>query len=332
MTAREKNLALGIGGMAALILLLAGGRVWFVKPLHALDDQIAAAKEKLGKIQDERRAYFAAEDRLKQTARTTYAETVSQAAAVSGEWLTRQIITAGLSETNFSRLPVGPRKLRGAAEIGWNIQGEGALTNIINLLYLLDRGPWLHRLENLACSAGDAPGRARVHAAYLTLVMDPPLEVPHTNAAGPVALNAPGRRELDDLVVRDLLRPYLPPPPAPPAAPAARVAAAPKPAAAPGPENYRIVSLSEWEGRPEIHVRDLAAQKTKRYLVGDELAGGRAVTVDYRPRPDPAHPARLSSSRVLLLINRQYWAVEAGQTLADKHLLTPAELPPGLQP
>ena len=333
MTSREKRLAAGVGGIVGLFALIFGARVLFLSPLRELDRNIAGARERIAKIQDERRAYFAAEDRLKATAQTTFAETVEQASAISGELLTRQILAAGLSEADFARLPVGPRKLRGANEIGWSVQGEGTLTNVINLLFLLDTASWLHRTEQLTLATGESPGRVRVHFSYLTLVLEPPLAVTHTNLTNRFLLASAERRQFDNLALRDLLRPYIkapPPPPAPPAGPAAPAPA--KPPGPPGPENYRIVSLSEWEGQPEIHVRDLAAQKTQRYKAGDQLAGGTAVLVDYRPMPEPGHPGLQSFSRLILKIDQDYWAIERGKTFADKHKLASGELPPQLIP
>ena len=326
MNRREKIMAGVVGGMAGLLVLIFGVRALFLKPLREIDLRTAAVRTKIAKIQDERRAYFAAEDRLKALASRTFAETTEQASAISGELLTRQIIAAGLEESGFSRLPSGPRKLRGASEIGWNIQGEGALTNMINLLFLLDSSPWLHRMENLTIASGDSPGRARVHLRYLTLVLDPPMLITHSNLAAPATLDSPDRRLLDNFAARDLLRPYIKLPPSPPSSPSQP----PSKSGPPGPANYRIVSLSEWEGQPEIHVRDLAAQKTTRFKPGDNLAGGTVVMVDYRPMPEPGNQMLQSLSRIILKIDQDYWAIERGKTFADKHKLTQAELPPEL--
>ena len=316
-----------VGGMAGLFFLIIGGRVLFLKPLHEIDLRTVAARARIAKIQEERRTYFAAEDRLKALASRTFAETVEQASAVSGELLTRQIIAAGLQESDFSRLPNGPRKLRGASEIGWNIQGEGSLTNVINLLFLLDSSPWLHRMENLTVVSGDSPGAVRVHFRYLTLVMDPPMQVAHTNLVASATLDSPDRRFLDIIEARDLMRPYIKMPPSPPASPASAATAS---SSTLGPANYRVVSLSEWEGQPEIHVRDLAAQKTTRFKPGDKLAGGTVVMVDYRPMPEPGNEMLQSLSRIILKIDQDYWAIERGKTFADKHKLSQAELPPEL--
>ena len=94
MNQREKIMAGVVGGVAGLFAVVFGVRVLFLKPLREIDSRTAAVRDKIAKIQDERRAGFAAEDRLKAAARQTFAETVEQASAVSGELLTRQIIGA----------------------------------------------------------------------------------------------------------------------------------------------------------------------------------------------------------------------------------------------
>jgi len=324
MNQREKVLVAAVGGIIGLFVLIFGIRSVIVAPLRDVDKQTAAVQEKIAKIQADRRNYFAAEDRLKLIAARTFSNAVEQASAVSGEILTRQILSAGLQEADFTRLPLGPRRLRGASEIGWNIQGAGALSNVVNLLFILDNSPWLHRTENLVVSTGDTPGSVRVRLRYLTLVIDPEPEVTRTNLQPALTLESIERHLLNSIVSRDILRPYIkqPPPPPEPGQPA------PPPGkrnAPPGLENFRIVSLSEWEGQPEIHVRDLTAQKTTRYRPGDELAGGTIVMVDYRPLPGKSFLQ--SYSRLILKIDKEYWAVERGRTLAEKRKLTEAELP-----
>jgi hypothetical protein len=52
--------------------------------------------------------------------------------------------------------------------------------------------------------------------------------------------------------------------------------------------------------------------------------------IDYRKMPFPKKPALLSQSRVILIIGEDYWAIERGNTLADKHKLVPEQLPENL--
>jgi hypothetical protein len=66
------------------------------------------------------------------------------------------------------------------------------------------------------------------------------------------------------------------------------------------------------------------------YKVGDTIAGGVIVQVDYRPMPTPGRENILSGSRVILRIGNEYWAIERGGTFAQRHKLKPEQLPPGI--
>lgn len=333
MNRREKILAGSIAGILALFGGVFVVRSVVLKPVQEIRKQISEVQEKTGKIQAERRAFFAAEDNLKKVALRTFGDTVDQASARSGEILTRTLADAKLAESVFTRIPVGPRKLRGASEIGWSVQGDGPLNHIVHLLFLLNESPWLHRIEGLSVSAGSRPGDVRVRFRYLTLVLDPSPEVIRKDLSGKLTLDSPERTLLNGIVSRDFLRPYIkrPPEPAPPgASPGAQVAQPSQGSRPPGPEAFRVVSLSEWLGQPEIHVRDTASQRTVRFKPGDEMAGGTVVMVDYRPLPSPTQPGLISHSRVILRVGSEYWAIERGRTFADKRKLSPDEVPDSL--
>jgi hypothetical protein len=326
MNQREKILAGAVGGILAIFVFGFGIRAAILNPLKAVDKRIAASREKFEKINAEKRQFFATEDRMKQMAMRTFADTVDQASATSGEILTKRILQCGLDENDFTRLPAAGKKLKGANEIGWSVQGEGPLTNIVNLLFILENSPYLHRVDNLSILPGDTPGQAKIRFRFLTLVLDPAPEVTRKALTDKFALDSAERRAYDNVVLRDILRPYIkrPPPKAPPgnkAGPGVSVANA-----APGPESFKIVSLSEWEGQPEVHVLDSTAMKTKRYKPGESLAGGTIVCVDYREMPMPDSFA-LSESRVILKVGNEFWAIERGKTLADKHKLSEEQLP-----
>jgi hypothetical protein len=330
MNAREKVLAGVVGGLVGVFVVGYALYALINKPLKEIDKRTAVLREKLEKVKAEKRGYFAAEDQVKAMTLRTFADTIDQASAKSGEMLTRTILSSGLQEMEFTRLPLGPRRLKGANEIGWSVQGEGPLASVVNLVFQLQESPWLHRIESLTVTAGDVPGAVRLRFRYLTLVMDPAPEVQRTELAVARSIDSNERRLLDSLVDRDILRPYIkrPPPPAPPPASGGTPSASPGgPAAPPGPESFRIVSLSEWQGQPEIHVRDMVNQKTARYKPGDSLAGGTVVMVDYRPLPMPGNSGLQSFSRVLLKIGTEFWAIERGKTLADKRRLVPSEFP-----
>jgi hypothetical protein len=207
MNRREKILATLVGSLIGAFVIGFGVRVVIVKPLREIDKRIAGTRERLGKIQAERRAYFAAEDQMKVATMRTFADTVDQTSAQSGELLTRHILKSGLQEEEFTRLPLGPRKLRGAQEIGWSVQGEGPLADVVDLLFVLRESPHLHRLDGVSISQGEMPGVVKVRFRYLTLVMDPAPDVQRKELVSRFTLESPERHILNGIVTRDLLRP-----------------------------------------------------------------------------------------------------------------------------
>ena len=62
MKKREKILAGVVLGFVALFVLGFAIKGFFVKPLKNVDKQVAAIREQINKINEERRAYFAGED------------------------------------------------------------------------------------------------------------------------------------------------------------------------------------------------------------------------------------------------------------------------------
>jgi hypothetical protein len=324
MKKREKMLAAVVLGLVAIFILGFALTSIFVKPLKDIDKQTALLKEKLAKINAERREYFDAEDALRAMAQRTFAPDLNQASARSGEMITKQIALAGLNEADFTRLPMGPRKMKGASEIGWSIQGKGSLERTINLVFLLQTSPHLHRIEGVTLSASEKPGEVKVRLLFLTLVLDPAPEFDPIELKPKLTLESPERVAYNSILERDILRPYVK------AAPLEKRRGEPGPSSAPaGPEALKVVSLSEWQGQPEVHIRDLGENVTRRYLPGDKLKdNGQIVAVDYRPMPSPRDPLLLSHSRVVLKIGDEFWAVERGETLAQKRKLEPEQWPP----
>jgi hypothetical protein len=327
MNRREKILAFTVAGIMG-VLLLAGGLRWIIiLPVNKIDKQTGILRQKLARIKSEQRAFFDAEEQVKTWTQHSFADTVDQASAQSGEMLTQLILHSGLQEDEFTRLPVGPRKIRGASEIGWNIQGEGPLMSVVNLLFLLQESPYLRRLESVAVSPGERPGRVSVRLRYLTLVIDPAPVVDPVPMTAKYTLNSPERRAFDPIITRDLLRPYIRRPPLPP-----RLAnASGHSASGISPENLQVVDLSEWQGEKEIAVLEKTTQRVVTHRVGDPLAGGVVVMVDTRPLPRPDRAGVLSYSRVIVQIGADYWAIELGQTLAEKYKLSRQQLPEKLR-
>src|SRR5689334_11782154 len=111
MNKREKILAELVGGIIGVFVLGFGLRAIWMKPLKELDRKTASLREKLDKVKAERRAFFAAEDTVKKFEQRAFSDELDEASAKSGEMLTKTILQSGLPESEFTRLPVGPRKL-----------------------------------------------------------------------------------------------------------------------------------------------------------------------------------------------------------------------------
>ena len=206
MNRREKTL---VGLASGVFVLFAGAyaiKAFFINPLTDLKKQNDALTEKLHQAADERRAIFSAEDYIKGLGPFLFGTEPDAAGARAGKMLTDEIVRLGLQESQFARSPVGPRKLRGAVEVGWSVQGEGPLAKMLDLLFILEQTPQVHRLENLVLSTGDRPGHLRARFRYLTLVVDGAGPAGKTEPKPKFALDRPQRRIYDVIAQRDLLR------------------------------------------------------------------------------------------------------------------------------
>jgi len=332
MNRRTRLLAYAALGLAGLLLAGLLIRGVMLRPLRTLDDQLIQLQAKLNSLQNERKAFVAADAQVRAAAAHMFGASADAAEAKLGAMLTAQIVRVGLREADFTRLPAPRRRLPGADEVGWTIQGEGRLAAVLDLLFLLHSEPRLHRVESLALSPADQEGRVRVRFRYLTLVLNPAPEVAPAEPLSEASLSSAARRRYDAIARRDLLRPYVPaesaPTPAPsPTAPAA--VSAPSPANT--GQNLKVVSLSTWLGQPEVHLYDTQNQRTFRCRPGEKLLEGELVMVDYRALPVPGKPGLVSYSRLIGRTGNDYWTVEAGQTLAERRRLSPEDLPAPLE-
>ncbi len=330
MTRRTRVLAWACVGAAGLLTVGFMMKALIRRPLVALDAQIVQLRGRLGGLQKERQEFLRAEAEVRAQAPRLFAAEAEEAEARLGALLTTQIVRTGLREADFTRIPTGRRRLPGAEEVGWTIQGEGPLGRVLDLLYLLESEPRLHRVEGLALSPTQEGSRTRLRLRYVTLVLSPSPELPAAGVAAEVSLEGPGRRRYRLITQRDLWRPHVPDAPVP-----APVAVSPGAGAAPVADaqlRLRVVSLSSWDGRPEVHLLDDQERRVLVYRPGERLGEGEVSMVDYRPLPAPGKAGLLSHSRLIWRVDTNYWAVEVGQALGDRRPLTPEELPPALQP
>jgi hypothetical protein len=317
-------LAIGTAGLLVAGLLVRG---LVVGPLRTIDDQIRQYEVKLASLQKARSTLRAAETQVRAAAAKGFGTGLVGAEANLGALLTQRIMQVGLHEAQFTRTPIGHRRLFGAQEVGWTIQGQGPLARVLDLVFVLQTDPRLHRVEGLALSPVRPADHVRVRFSYLTLVvnatpatklLDPPVEA---------NLDSPARRRYDAITRRDLLRPSIPgEEPAPPEAPLSADQLERK-----QEENLKVVSLSSWDGQPEVDLFDAEHHRLLVRRPGDKLLDGEVVMLDFHPLPVPGASGLLSYSRLVWRIGDAYWAVEPGQTLADRRRLSPAELPAELQ-
>jgi len=341
VTKREKSLVAAIGAVVvALVTYMAVSKVFLEPAANAerqaldLEERIARAKAEKGK-ENTYRAHLAA--LAAQAFGTDDMRVSEQVRAVVTDVLT----LSGVSSQNLSLKPLVGARVPGVyKEIGWSVRVRGKLAQVINFLYLMSREPHLHRVENVVVTPVPNSQDVELQAKYATLLLEsPPTDKNEklvTDEIGNVPmevamLESPERQQYNVIAVRDVFRPYIAAKPQPREEPREE----PRPRSEPPPSRggdarFRIVGLPTWGGHSDVLVRDGGSGRVTSLKTGDELGGGKIVMVDYRMLPLPKNPELLSGSRVVLQIGGEYYAVELGQSLADKRVLREADLPPGL--
>jgi len=251
---------------------------------------------------------------------------------------------SGFSDEDQSLSPVSGAPVSGVyKEIGRSGKVTGTLDNAIDFLCLANSDPVLHRLDNLVITPQQG-GRVNMSFRYATLVLtrhNGDRRRPTTAPAPQADVNLDGadREQYSVIKRRDLFRPYIKRPPEPVVARPAPVARRPAPRAsppAPRPKpatanRYKVVDLSSWAGQGEARIMDSATGFTRSYKMGESLAGGKTVMIDYRPMPRLDKPLLASPSRVIIQIGPEYWAIELGQSLTAKRRMKAEELPETLR-
>ncbi|MFW6154989.1 MAG: hypothetical protein ACOC95_07230 [Planctomycetota bacterium] len=348
MNKREKLLLIAIGGAMGLAIAYGLVNGLMLKPRSELNDSL---RQRRGELKDlevkaRRKRLFVQrhEDLLARTYLDDYDPDGTATQEVAQRRLGDLALKAGLEEKTLDIRPqsIGREGAKhGFLRVGLTATVNGPLQAVTNFLYLLRAGPVLHRVETLRFRPDLEVGQVEVSMRHTTLALLPPsgrsqaTTRPTTQPRPIPPLDGPERRPFDAIASRDLFRPFVekPPPPKP------RPTPTPKPTPRPQPkpstdQYYRIVGLSTWSGDPTdavILVTDSRTRHTAEHLVGDKLGDGTIACVDYRPMPTPGDPEVLSPSRAILKINNRYYAVELGQTLAQKRVLNSDDLPGALR-
>lgn len=350
MRSSEKILAAVAGGLLlALLGYVALGRA-VLTPANDLDRQAEEIRREIDRIELENARLPKFEERFRKYAARTFDTDELRASELARSHLVGLIQRSGLgaSELVLKPFSVASPEPGVYKEIGWLIRLRGKLDHVVNFLYLAAEDPYLHRLQWQSISPVSKSPDVELHVRYSTLVLGPPRKVKGVGSIEPdvnrvadaldeVHLDGPERERYDLVIERDLFRPYIPRPPEPPAArtvtskPPTPAAPAPSQRQAPAWSRMRVVGLPSWGGKQDVFLRDPVTGELRRLQPGDDLAGGVIAMVDYRAMPMPNKPEIVSSSRIILRIGREHWAVELGQTLAEKRILKQSELPEELR-
>lgn len=339
MKGREKMLASVILGLVGLwIAYVLVGKL-YMGPMSELDAKIAAVESDIRKLEESNKREIQYKTRIKQFAAKTFDAEELRASELARSRLVELLGRAGLAGESMSIKPVAGTRVTGIyKEIGWSVHARGRIDQLISFLYLVAADPRLHQVDSLTLAPMTRTGEIDMNLRYMTIVLEAPKgEKPP--AAGielaplpPANPNTPQRQNYQLIALRDLFRPYVPRP--------AQVASQDQhpdfgqqmqePQES-GDGRLKLVGLPSWSDQRDIIIRDSSSQQVIVFRPGDDLCGGRIVMVDYRRMALPDRPQIVSGSRVILELEREYWAVELGQTLADRYRLTSDRLPPELK-
>jgi len=338
---REKILAVIVGGILVVVILHTIVNGLFLAPAEKLRSDIQAARKNIADYKKVRASMKKNKNRLEALAAQTYGSDDEEIKNRVFGRLMKLLDRSGLgSEGKVVKTPNFDHK-RDFTEVSWTVNKSGKIEHILNLMYLLDADPTLHRVESLTITPRHRDGLFNVQFKYaaLSLATKNGPQFTTTQPADTVVtadLNSSKRLAYNAVAQRDIFRPYIKrvekpvvtvaktpskPPTPPPKSPAT-----PKP-------RYRICALPTLGGRAQVWVETdtPGTPKTiKKYKEGQTFLGWEIVMVDYRRLPDPKRPGKFLRGRVIIRIDTDYWAIEGGQYIETKRLLKDGELPHSL--
>ncbi len=334
MSSREKILAILTGGVLAVAVVAMLVNKMILKPLAT--HKAAAKKLRLDVAKYETRVnkkplYVKSihDRRLR-----TFGATIEEAHRGIRAHLDTLLKASGLDVGTLTTQRDSSRM--GTTEVGYLIQAKGSLKDTIDFLYLLDGDQHLHRVDSIEWTPIARSTDVNLKLRYMTLVIDPVkgLKAGKIDPSKfPVAskVTDKARRAYAAISDRDLFRPYvrMPDPPKPP--PVVKKTDPPKPPPKkpdpPKPPTYRVTSLSNFPGTPPIVLENSKSGETTDYEIGDDLMGGEIVMVEYLKRPKVNDPEDVSLSRMIVRIERKYYAVDLGDALGDRYELSGDRMP-----
>ncbi len=361
MSKRERIIMAVVGGFVAIgfgYLVVHG---WLLKPAATYNERIASHRKdlkRLNKANDrEPRFRKRIETFLSRTHAGTYDAEGDATRRLAAQRLRELAVGSNLPEESLDLVSfTGGADVAGRyREIGWSVRTRGTLAELTNFLYLLKSQPQVYRIDNIDAEPDWETGKVDLRFKYVTLALsageevktkdetkdasatDPATQPAPTPAADPIRMDTPERKLYDAIASRDLFRPYIKQTPPPPVRPTPKPTT-PKPATPrpkPSTDQYfRVVGLTNWTSdvaAAAILITDSRNKQTIEHAIGDDLADGKIVAVDYRPLPMPDEAEILSPSRVIVEIGSDHWAIELGHTLAQKRKLSGDDVPMALR-
>ena len=338
MSRRERILLTAAGVIALGFVFHVMLNRLLLGPSGAYDHRIQDTVRQITRIKAVNKQRHVYEQKLAELAGRTFGADEWAVSEQIRNRLVNLVTHSGLSRGDFSvrSATITNRTALKGKEISRRISAGGKLEYVIDFLYLLSADPHLHRLEDVTLTPKLREGQTELSLRYATLVL-PDVEAALASSR-PAELSAQddldsAQREQYQLIAsRDMFRPYVQKKvPKKPARPKRTRPDKPQPPKPPPLSRFKIIALPSWGKVQDVRVANTDSGETKLYAVGDSLAGGKIVMVDYRPVPMFDDPEIVSGSRAIIQIADEYWAVELGRKLSEKRKLTGEELPSQLQ-
>lgn len=339
MNQREKFLAYAAFSMVGLFLVGLVVSRMILSPAAQAKKNVEQLTVEVDDIRDRIDREPAYVRKLRLYAEKSYGDSEAQAKVNLREHLLALASRANLRNDSLRLQPLTGKKLRGGLEVGMTVNVTGSLDRLTNLLYLLENDPHLHKVENLNFSPVPNATDLNLQFKLATLVLDPhdgqSLPVEPDKLKNDLKLADEGRKQYALIEQRDVFRPYIKRPPRPEPRPTPpsnnndrRDDPPPKPAPQP---TFQVVGLPQFGAEPEVAIYEDLSRKTRYYQIGEDLRGGEIMAVDYRVMPKPRNRDLLSESRVILRYGREFYAVELGDKLDQRHKLSMRQLPQDLR-
>ncbi len=255
------------------------------------------------------------------------------------------LIRSGLTKDSIRQLGASSR--RGYVALSSQVSARGPLRRVVDFLYLLRAQPYVQRIDGLNVKWLEGSPDVSISLKYSTIIVRDERRRAlasgfdeDANAVPPGVLESPQRERFAVVSRRNVFLPYLQRPPDPPPVVRRDPPLKPEPRSDEPPpvpprvdplSRLRVSDLSKWGDKQDIRVENRLTGEQRVYHPGDRLAGGVIAMVDVRKMPTAEDPLLMSPSRVVLQIAGDYWAVELGQTLAQKRRLRSGQLPPELK-